>query len=191
MLIDEEQIRRLNKTMSIGGSVFDNSKNTVPEDIKCSNCSISKEDWYSDDNSSNWEPLRKSEEGPETALKDSDDDCAVPVCPVMGPPRQDDADDAHFSEEEWDTDDNLSDLDALDGNVVMSNCSEDSENEEPLPRSEGPETVLEDSDTDEDCAVPDGSVPGPPQQDDPDEEDCPFEAYHGESPYGRKCYFVF
>ena len=83
MLIDEEQIRRLNKTMSIGGSVFDNSKNTVPEDIKCSNCSISKEDWDSDDNSSNWEPLRKSEEGPETALKDSDDDCAVPVCPVL------------------------------------------------------------------------------------------------------------
>ena len=95
-----------------------------------------------------------------------------------------------ISDEDWDSDDNLSDLDALEGNVVLSDCSDDSDNWEPLRKSEGPETVLDDSDTDEDCSVPDGSVPGPPRQDDPDEADCPFEAYHGESPYGRKCIFV-
>ena len=28
---------------------------------------------------------------------------------------------------------------------------------------------------------------GPPQEDDPDHVDCPFEIYQGESPYGREC----
>lgn len=89
--------------------------------------------------------------------------------------------DCSISDENWDSDDNLSDLDALEGNAVLSDCSDDSDNWEPLRKSEGPETVLDDSDTDEDCSVPDGSVPGPPRQDDPDEADCQSEAHQGES----------
>ena len=61
-----------------------------------------------------------------------------------------------------------SDLDALEGNIVLSDSSEDSDNWEPLRKSEGPETVLDDSDTDEDYAVPDGAMPSPPRQNDPD-----------------------
>ena len=75
----------------------------------------------------------------------------------------------------------MSDLDALEKKAVLSDCSNNSNNWEPLRKSKGPETVLGDSDTDEDCSVPDGSVPGPPCQDDPDEADCQFEAHHGES----------
>ena len=61
-----------------------------------------------------------------------------------------------------------SDLDALEGNIVLSDSSEDSDNWEPLRKYKGPETVLDDSDTDEDYAVPDGAVPSPPRQNDPD-----------------------
>ena len=116
--------------------------------------------------------------------------------------------DFSISDENRDSDDNLSDLDALEGKAVLSDYSDDSNNWEPSRKSEGPETVLNDSDTDEDynsdnweplkksvgpktvlnnsdtdedCSVPDGSVPGPPCQDDPDEADCQFEAHHGES----------
>ena len=89
--------------------------------------------------------------------------------------------DCSISDENRDSDDNLSDLDALEGKALLSDCSDGSDNWEPLRKSEGPKTVLNDSDTDEDCSVPDGSVPGPPRQDDPDEADCQFKAHHGES----------
>ena len=57
----------------------------------------------------------------------------------------------------------------LDLEILAPNCSGDSDNWEPLRKYEGPKTVLEDSDTDEECAVPVYSVPGPLRQDDPAE----------------------
>ena len=48
----------------------------------------------------------------------------------------------------------------LDLEMLAPNCSKDLDNWEPLRKSEGAETVLEDSGTDEDCALPVSSVPG-------------------------------